>query len=334
MAKRSITQEAIREAKLLRSHALESAKAQLTKEASEELKRRVSNIINEELGGGGEPPGNYDQDGEQKRVGEEQPAKGEHGDDMSDEGDGAAVVEDDIPDAEPEPEPEETEGGEEEEDVDWGGDEGGEDELSFGDDEEEEMGEQEELDVDNDEDLGLDVDGDNSVDEEDEIDVIDDEPHAEPDADQMGGPSDDDEDNEEIPMEASTRRMRRENRKLRRENFALRSRIRRTERAIVVLKEALEEVNLFNARFAALQKIQSKTTLPKASVDRIVRKLDECNTIADVKRTYNSIMEGLRVNRTIRRNKVNRPNALPATSKKSMNENREYKDLQRLAGLL
>lgn len=130
MAKRNVVQEAIEDVEEMKKVAIANAKSVLSESFNESLKAALNKSINESLATGDDVPAGYDEDGEQKRKGDNLPADGEAGEDLSDEGDGPAVIEmeddyeDDLEDEEEEEEiyemedEEEIEIGEEDDEVD------------------------------------------------------------------------------------------------------------------------------------------------------------------------------------------------------------------------
>jgi len=135
---------------------------------------------------------------------------------------------------------------------------------------------------------------------------------------------------EEEKTEAS---MKRENSELKKEAIALRNENRRLKRAVSVMKEAVSEVNLFNARLAGTQQLARKFKLSESQIKRVIVRFDECDSINEVKKMYKALNEGYSsVQRKIRRFKINKPNT-QSVSSRSINENTTYKRMQQLAGV-
>ena len=105
---------------------------------------------------------------------------------------------------------------------------------------------------------------------------------------------------------------------------------------MTTLKETVEEVNLFNARLAGTQKIARKFNLGEAKVDRVIDRFDECESIAEVKRTYRTLNEGFQMSRSkAKRHRVNRPNRQSAASQinEGVRRGPDFSNMRRLAGL-
>jgi len=286
--KRSAIEEAVDSIKQLKTHAVANARQVLAESMSSEVKKAVDAAINEELGGGGDPPANYDEDGEQQRVDGE-------GEDMSDEGDGPAIIEAGLDE-------------EEEEDFDID-DEELEDECNMY-----EADDEEELDFDiEDDDEDMEMEGDDmDMDDDEEVDI-------------------DIEDDEEMEDEGA---LKMEIKKLKRSLRESEARVKRAEKAIRLMKETVEEVNLFNARLMGVQKLQSRFSLTEAKRDKIVERFDDCESISEVKRTYKTLVEALRETR--RTKKPVKRNVNMQTSKSNMNESKGsgFERMQQLANLL
>ena len=96
--KKDLVKEAREELKRLRKSTLDSARVEITEAMTPILAKITSARLDEELGGGGDPPAGYDVDGEQLRMDDGQPVVGDTGEDLSDEGDGPAVLEGSLDD--------------------------------------------------------------------------------------------------------------------------------------------------------------------------------------------------------------------------------------------
>ena len=309
--KKDIVEEAVAEARKMKASVLEAAKTSLAEAMSPTIKKIVSDRINEELGGGGDPPANYDEDGEQGRVGEEIPAVGDTGEDLSDEGDGAAVIEAGL---------------KEDDELDLGD----EDELDLGDEDEEaleqdEMGDEEDLDL-GDEELGGEedeeiVDVPEEEEEEDVIEIVED--------DEMDTEEDEEDEEEPTPVpEASVKRSRR----MKKENLRLRKENARYRKALVNLKGRIQEVSLFNARLAGATRLMSEVTLTRREKNSIVDRFDDCESLNEVKRVYKAMKEAYR---NAGKTKTNKPSLKSRNSVKSvMTENvNEWSRMAEIAGL-
>ena len=322
MAK-DIVQEAVEQAEAMKEAAYENAKSVLVDAMSTNLKAAVTEAIGEKIEETGNPKGadldvQYDPSGQEKL----------HGDDLTDEGDGPAIIE----------------AGLEEEEVAemYGGKKGDmsksrrdyEAALEMEDDDEED--DDEEVDID------IDVDTDDDDDDDDDMDevleIIEDEDE---DTDEgMRGPkmeADDDDDMDEgddedmeergmmmKKMEASVK----ENRELRREN-------RRYEKALTFLKKRIDEVNLFNARLAAASDLMRKVSLTKTEKERVVEHFDKARTVGEVKRTHRALAEGYNAaNRGVKKQRVARPNVQSVISEEQKQQtDGQYDRLAQLAGL-
>ena len=321
MAK-DIVQEAVEQAEAMKEAAYENAKSVLVDAMSTNLKAAVTEAIGEKIEETGNPKGadldvQYDPSGQEKL----------HGDDLTDEGDGPAIIE----------------AGLEEEEVAemYGGKKGDmsksrrdyEAALEMEDDDEEDDDEEVDIDID------VDTDDDDDDDDMDEVlEIIEDEDE---DTDEgMRGPkmeADDDDDMDEgddedmeergmmmKKMEASVK----ENRELRREN-------RRYEKALTFLKKRIDEVNLFNARLAAASDLMRKVSLTKTEKERVVEHFDKARTVGEVKRTHRALAEGYSAaNRGVKKQRVARPNVQSVISEEQKQQNDgQYDRLAQLAGL-
>ena len=333
MAK-DIVQEAVEQAEAMKEAAYENAKSVLVNAMSTNLKAAVSEAIGDKINEDGNPKGanlnvNYDPEG----------LKNPEGDDLTDEGDGPAIVEAGV-----------------DENDEYGGDKGDESrshrDYEDDDDEDENEGDEygggkgdesksredyEEGVVWEDEDEDADVDVDIDVDDDDEdidevLEIIEDDDEEETDVDvDVDEQDDEDEDIEERGMlnkkvEAAVK----ENRQLRREN-------RRYEKALTFLKKRIDEVNLFNARLAAASDMMRKVTLTKDEKQRVVEHFDRARNVGEVKRTYRALSEGYRAsNRSVKKQRIARPNVqsvLTEDQKKQNTNQSQFDRMSELAGL-
>jgi hypothetical protein len=344
---RDIVQEAVEQAEAMKEAAYENAKSVLVDAMSTNLKAAVSQAIGENIDEAGNPKGadvnvNYDPEGIQKLD----------GDDLTDEGDGPAIIEAGLEeddeygggkgdesrsrrDYEGDDEEDENEGdeygggkGDEsksrrdfEEGDEYGGGKGDESrsqrdyEAALEDDEEDDV------------DIDIDVDDDDDEDIDEVLEIIeDDDEDVDVDVD-----VDDDEDDEleergmlNKKVEAAVK----ENRQLRREN-------RRYEKALTFLKKRIDEVNLFNARLAAASDLMRKVSLTKTEKERVVEHFDRARTIGEVKRTFRALTEGYTAsNRTVKKQRVGRPNVQSVISEdQKQSQDRQYSRLAELAGI-
>jgi hypothetical protein len=317
MAK-DIVQEAVEQAEAMKEAAYENAKSVLVNAMSTNLKAAVSEAIGEKIEENGNPKGaslevQYDPSGQEKLD----------GDDLTDEGDGPAIVEAGV-----------------DEDEEYGGNKGDESrsdrdyEAALEGDDDDDDDEEETIDVD------IDVDSDDDDDEEDDddldevLEIIEDEDEEEiaDDAYAVDDDDTDEEGEEELEergmmakkMEASVK----ENRQLRREN-------RRYEKALTFLKKRIDEVNLFNARLAAASDLMRKVSLTKGEKERVVEHFDKARTVGEVKRTHRALAEGYNAaNRTIKKQRVARPNVQSVISEEQKQQSDgQYGRLKELAGL-
>jgi len=295
---KDIVQEALDNAKAMREAALENAKTTLVDAMATNLKSVVSEAITEQLSEEKDIPSDYHtgkkgQLGDD-RMGDEIPAKGDTGDDLTGEGDGPAIIEAGIEEEEEEEmatdmeEAEDMEDMDEEEDMEEGSyEEEDEDDMEEGSYEEED----EEMDMDDDD---LDSDDDDDMEEVIEITEEDD------DDDEM----EEGEDEEEVTAEEIVGEMV----KLDRENKQLRKENARLSKAVKILNNRIDEVNLFNARLAATSELMRKVTLTKEEKERAIKILDTASSINEVKRSYKALYEGYRAGgRQVKsKNRVNR----------------------------
>ena len=334
---RDIVQEAVEQAEAMKEAAYENAKSILVDAMSTNLKAAVSEAIGEKITEDGNPKGanlnvNYDPEG----------LKDLEGDDLTDEGDGPAIVEAGI-----------------DEDDEYGGGKGDESRSRRdyeGDDDEKDENEGDEFggakgdesksrrdyeegavweDEDEDDAIDIDIDVDDDDDDEDEdidevLEIIeddDDDEDVDVDVD-VDEQDDEDEDLEERGMlnkkvEASLK----ENRKLRREN-------RRYEKALTFLKKRIDEVNLFNARLAAASDLMRKVSLTKDEKERVIEHFDKARTVGEVKRTFRALGEGYRAsNRGVRKQRVARPNIQSVLTEEQKNQNPNQQVFDRMSEL-
>ena len=329
---RDIVQEAVEQAEAMKEAAYENAKSVLVDAMSTNLKAAVSQAIGENIDEAGNPKGaavnvNYDPEGLQKLD----------GDDLTDEGDGPAIIEAGLE------EDDEYGGGKGDESRsrrDYEGDEDDEDENEgdeYGGGKGDESRSQRDYEAalegdDDDEDADIDVDIDVDDDDDEDIDevleIIEDDDEDDVDVD-VDVDDDDDDDLEERGMlnkkvEAAVK----ENRQLRREN-------RRYEKALTFLKKRIDEVNLFNARLAAASDLMRKVSLTKTEKERVVEHFDRARSVGEVKRTFRALTEGYTAsNRTVKKQRVGRPNIQSVISEdQKQSQDGQYSRLVELAGI-
>lgn len=327
MAK-DIVQEAVEQAEAMKEAAYENAKSVLVDAMSTNLKAAVTEAIGEKIDETGNPKGanldvQYDPSGQEKL----------HGDDLTDEGDGPAIIEAGMDEID------------EVEEVD-------------------EMYEMEDEDDDDDEEVDIDIDIDADDDDDDEdmdevLEIIEDEDEdkdevmmkremkmkrgdtdemkmkrevmknkMEADDEDMDEIDDDDDSKEERGMMRKMEASIRENRILRREN-------RRYEKALTFLKKRIDEVNLFNARLAAASDLMRKVSLTKTEKERVVEHFDKARTVGEVKRTHRALAEGYSAaNRGVKKQRVARPNVQSVISEEQKQQaDGQYDRMAQLAGL-
>ena len=326
MAK-DIVQEAVEQAEAMKEAAYENAKSVLVNAMSTNLKAAVTEAIGEKIEETGNPKGadlniQYDPSGIEKLD----------GDDLTDEGDGPAIIEAGV-----------------DEDQKYGGNKGDE---SRSDRDYEAALEDEDEEEDDNVDIDIDIDDDDDEEDDDDIDevleIIEDEDEdyggnkgdesrshrdyeaaLEGDDEDVDVDVDEDEDIEERgmmmkKMEASVK----EKRQLRREN-------RRYEKALTFLKKRIDEVNLFNARLAAASDLMRKVSLTKGEKERVVEHFDKARTVGEVKRTHRALAEGYNAaNRGVKKQRVARPNVQSVISEEQKQQNDgQYDRMAQLAGL-
>ena len=329
---RDIVQEAVEQAEAMKEAAYENAKSVLVDAMSTNLKAAVSQAIGENIDEAGNPKGadvnvNYDPEGIQKLD----------GDDLTDEGDGPAIIEAGLE------EDDEYGGGKGDESRsrrDYEGDEDDEDENEGdeygggkGDESRSQRDYEAALEGDDDDevadiDVDIDVDDDDDEDIDEVLEIIEDDDEDDVDVD-VDVDDDDDDDLEERGMlnkkvEAAVK----ENRQLRREN-------RRYEKALTFLKKRIDEVNLFNARLAAASDLRRKVSLTKTEKERVVEHFDRARSVGEVKRTYKALTEGYTAsNRTVKKQRVGRPNIQSVISEdQKQSQDGQYSRLVELAGI-
>ena len=338
MAK-DIVQEAVEQAEAMKEAAYENAKSVLVDAMSTNLKAAVSEAIGEKIEETGNPKGanlnvQYDPSGIEKLD----------GDDLTDEGDGPAIIEAGLDEEQP-----------------YGGNKG--DESRSRRDYEAAL-EDEDEDEDDDDDVDIDIDVDDSDDEDDDDDDIDEVLEIIEDEDEdYGGDKgdesrshrdyeaaledededidvdvDDDEDMEEGEYggnKGDESRSRRDYEAAVRENKSLKRENRRYEKALTFLKKRIDEVNLFNARLAAASDLMRKVSLTKGEKERVVEHFDKARTVGEVKRTHRALAEGYSAaNRSVKKQRVARPNVQSVISEEQKQaQGGRYDRLAELAGL-
>ena len=330
---RDIVQEAVEQAEAMKEAAYENAKSVLVNAMSTNLKAAVSEAIGEKITEDGNPKGanlnvNYDPEG----------LKDLEGDDLTDEGDGPAIVEAGI-----------------DEDDEYGGGKGDESRSRRdyeGDDDEKDENEGDEFggakgdesksrrdyeegavwedeDEDDDIDIDIDVDDDEEEDIDEVLEIIEDDDDDDEDVDvDVDVDEDEDEDLEERGMlNKKIESAIKENRQLRREN-------RRYEKALTFLKKRIDEVNLFNARLAAASDLMRKVSLTKDEKERVIEHFDKARTVGEVKRTFRALGEGYRAsNRGVRKQRVARPNIQSVLTEEQKNQNPNQQVFDRMSEL-
>jgi len=337
MAK-DIVQEAVEQAEAMKEAAYENAKSVLVDAMSTNLKAAVSEAIGEKIEETGNPKGadlnvQYDPSGQEKLD----------GDDLTDEGDGPAIVEAGL-----------------DEDDEYGGNKGDESRSHRdyeGDDEDENEGDEyggdkgdesrsrrdyeAALEGEDDEEADIDVDIDVDDDEDEDIDevleIIEDEDEEDVDID-IDVDDDDDEDVDEGEYggdKGDESRSRRDYEAAIREVKSLKRENRRYEKALTFLKKRIDEVNLFNARLAAASDLMRKVSLTKGEKERVVEHFDKARTVGEVKRTHRALTEGYTAaNRSVKKQRVARPNVQSVISEEQkQSRDGQYDRMAELAGL-
>ena len=308
MRQKDVVKEAFEQLEAMKTAAMDTAKNVLVEAMSTDLKAAVSKAMSAQLREESDQPADYHDGKKDKnlgsdRIGDEIEATGDTpNDDLADKGDGPAIIETGIEDID---DIEEMDHMEDDDDKDMM-------EMDFDDeDEDDDIEEMYEDDME-----------DEDEDDEEVIEVVEDE-----DMDY-----DEDEDEEEVKVESSIRtevaRLRKQNRKLRNEN-------RKYERALVGVKNQMDEVNLFNARLAAATDLMRRVTLTKTQKERVVEHFDRARTVGEIKRTHRALYEGYRnAGKVVRKARVNRPNVqsvVTESTEPKMNES--FNRLSQLAGL-
>jgi len=333
MAK-DIVQEAVEQAEAMKEAAYENAKSVLVDAMSTNLKAAVSEAIGDKIEETGNPKGadlnvQYDPSGQDKLD----------GDDLTDEGDGPAIIEAGVDEndeyggnkgdeSRSDRDYEAALEDEDEEDDEWGGDKG--DESRSHRDYEATLEDEDEEDSDIDVDIDVDDDEDDDIDEV--LEIIEDEDEEDSDVDVDIDVDDDEDDDEELEergmMAKKVEAAVKENRQLRREN-------RRYEKALTFLKRRIDEVNLFNARLAAASDLMRKVSLTKGEKERVVEHFDKARTVGEVKRTHRALAEGYSAaNRSVKKQRVARPNVQSVISEEQkQTAGVQYDRMAELAGL-
>ena len=317
MAK-DIVQEAVEQAEAMKEAAYENAKGVLVDAMSTNLKAAVSEAIGDKIEETGNPKGanlnvSYDPKGQEELE----------GDDLSDEGDGPAIVEAGLEEEEVAEDEATLEGEDEDDDEEIDVDV---DVDTDDDDDDEDIDEVLEIIEDEDEDYGGDK-GDESRSHRDYEDVDEDE-DEDVDVD-VDDDLDEDEDIEERGMlNKKIETAVKENRPLRREN-------RRYEKALTFLKKRIDEVNLFNARLAAASDLMRKVSLTKGEKERVVEHFDKARTVGEVKRTHRALAEGYNASsRSVKKQRVARPNVQSVISEEQKSQSEgQFNRMAELAGL-
>ena len=315
MAK-DIVQEAVEQAEAMKEAAYENAKSVLVDAMSTNLKAAVTEAIGEKIEETGNPKGadldvQYDPSGQEKL----------HGDDLTDEGDGPAIIEAGLEEELEEEEVAEMRGMKKAA-------------MEMDDDDDDEDDEEDDVDID----IDIDADDDEDDDDMDEVlEIIEDEDEDADEGMRSKLEADDDDedtdegmrgDKDEMMMKKKMEASIKENRELRREN-------RRYEKALTFLKKRIDEVNLFNARLAAASDLMRKVSLTKGEKERVVEHFDKARTVGEVKRTHRALAEGYSAaNRGVKKQRVARPNVQSVISEEQKQQtDGQYDRLAQLAGL-
>ena len=354
MAK-DIVQEAVEQAEAMKEAAYENAKNVLVDAMSTNLKAAVSEAIGDKIDETGNPKGanldvQYDPSGQEKL----------HGDDLTDEGDGPAIIEAGLEEkhmyggnkgdmsksrrdyAEGDDEDEDSNEGhgkdhdDDMEEGEYGGNKGDESRSHR----DYEATTEDEDDTDDNISVNIDVDDDEDDDDDDDedidevLEIIEDEDDDDDDEDvdvdvdvDVDDDEDDDDDTNEMygkKYESAVRQVK----SLKKEN-------RRYEKALTFLKKRIDEVNLFNARLAAASDLMRKVSLTKEEKERVVEHFDRARTVGEVKRTHKALHEGYSANsRKVKKQRVARPNVQSVISEEQKQASAgQYDRLAELAGL-
>lgn len=304
MAK-DLVKEAYEQIEAMKEAATDTARNILIEAMSTDLKAAVSQAMSDTLEEESNTPSDYHAGKKgatlgSDRVGDEIPATGITGDDLTDEGDGPAILE-----------TEETV--EEDTEIDEVTESDIEEMLEADDeDEDEDM-----MDDDDDDDMEDEEDAEEGMyaeasdeDEEEVIEVVEDEDMTE-DTDVVSD--------------------------LKAEVAALRKENKRYEKALIGVKNQMDEVNLFNARLAAATDLFRNVTLTKQQKERVVEHFDKASTIGEVKRVLKALKEGYNSNQPkARKARVSRPNVQSVVTEATENtqSNTAFERLAKLAGTL
>ena len=297
--KKDIATEAVEEARKMQASVMSAAQETLAEALTPAIKKVVTESVaekmDETLATGDDQPTGYDEDGESKRSGENLPATGDTGDNLSDEGDGPAVVEAGL-DEFTEDDDDDDEYSDEDDDMDAGDDDESEDELEF-------------LEADDFEDDDEEFEEDEDEDDDDDDDIIE-------VVEDSNGEDEDEDDDEDDASESTIANLKKENRKLRKSNA-------RYGKAVGFLRDKIQEVNLFNTRLRAATKLFSNVSLTSEEKNRVIDRLDECESVKEVGRTYKVVKEAYsNASRRPSKNRTRRPNTKSVRSAlDSINEN-------------
>jgi len=308
MAK-DLVKEAYEQIEAMKEAATDTARNILIEAMSTDLKAAVSQAMSDTLEEESNTPSDYHAGKKgatlgSDRVGDEIPAKGITGDDLTDEGDGPAILETEET-VEEDTEIDEVTESDIEEMLE--ADDDDEDEDMMDDDDDDDMEDEE----DTEEGMYEASEDDDEIDESEEvIEVVEDEEMTE-DTDVVSD--------------------------LKAEVAALRKENKRYEKALIGVKNQMDEVNLFNARLAAATDLFRNVTLTKQQKERVVEHFDKASTIGEVKRVLKALKEGYNSNQPkARKARVSRPNVQSVVTEATENtqSNTAFERLAKLAGTL
>jgi len=308
MAK-DLVKEAYEQIEAMKEAATDTARNILIEAMSTDLKAAVSQAMSDTLEEESNTPSDYHAGKKgatlgSDRVGDEIPAKGITGDDLTDEGDGPAILETEET-VEEDTEIDEVTESDIEEMLE--ADDDDEDEDMMDDDDDDDMEDEE----DTEEGMYEASEDDDEMDESEEvIEVVEDEEMTE-DTDVVSD--------------------------LKAEVAALRKENKRYEKALIGVKNQMDEVNLFNARLAAATDLFRNVTLTKQQKERVVEHFDKASTIGEVKRVLKALKEGYNSNQPkARKARVSRPNVQSVVTEATENTQSDtaFERLAKLAGTL
>jgi hypothetical protein len=164
------------------------------------------------------------------------------------------------------------------------------------------------------------------------------EEHDEPDADNMGGPSDQDADNAgENEMMAEMKKMKQEVEEAKKAKEKAEKELKEALSTVSTIRTELQEVNLFNAKLLYTNKIFKAKTLTESQKVKVLAAFDKAASVKEAKLVFETLSEGFKekkapMNESLIRSSASKATGV-ATKKPIMEANDQVTRWQKLAGI-